>query len=272
MNYSNTNQLKDIVQRPYRVDIGQFLSRGWQIFSTNAGGFIGFFSLTMVIFWGLTFVPVIGSIAAGIIVVVLYAGYFFVAFKIVKGSPTEFGDFFKGFKNTYFLHLLLVNLVQNIFGGFLSLVSIASFGLLFYNSFRAMFHSSLGTDFGEGNQLPNLPELPIPPILTPVLLMLGLVSLFSAIYLAVSYTFAIPLIVDKKIGFWNALETSRQLITKKWVAFFGFSLVLFLINLAGILVGLVGSILTVPFTINAVAAAYESIVGLSSGSDTSLKE
>jgi len=203
MSYSNPNQLNDIIQRPYAVDISQFLSRGWQIFTKNAWGFIGFFFLHALISVGLSKLEVIGLIANGIISGVLAAGYFFVSFKIAKGSQTEFGDFFKGFKNTYFLHLLLVNLVQNIFGGFLSLVSMASFGLLFYNFFRAMFPFSSGTDFGEGNQLPNLPELPIQPILTPVLLMLGLLSLFSAIYLAVSYTFAIPLIVDKKIGFWK---------------------------------------------------------------------
>jgi uncharacterized membrane protein len=130
-----------------------------------------------------------------------------------------------------------------------------------------MFYLYLDSSFdlGEVTELPQLPELTIPPILIPILLVVGLLSLFAIIYLGVSYTFAIPLIVDKKIGFWAALETSRQLITKKWWSFFAFSLVIFSINLVGFLVGFVGIILTVPFTINAIAAAYESIVGVSNG-------
>jgi uncharacterized membrane protein len=268
MSYSNQNQLKDIIQHPYRVDISQFLNRGWQIFSANAGGFIGFLCLMTVILCGLNFIPVVGLIVAGILVPMFQAGFFFVAFKISQGSPVQFGDFFKGFKNTYFLNLFLVNLVQNIFGGFLGLVSVVSFGLLLYNFLRRMFYLYLDSSFdlGEVSELPELPELPIPPILIPILLVLGLLSLFAIIYLGVSYTFTIPLVVDKKIGFWAALETSRQLITKKWWAFFAFSLVIFSINLVGFLVGFVGSILTIPFTINAIAAAYESIVGLSNDS------
>jgi hypothetical protein len=59
------------------------------------------------------------------------------------------------------------------------------------------------------------------------------------------------------------METSRKLISKQWFPFFGFTIVLGLINFAAILLtcGL-GLLLTGPLTVCAVAAAYENIVGV----------
>jgi hypothetical protein len=256
--------LNEIIQRPYSVDISQFLRRGWQIFAQYAGGFIGFWLITFVIGAVLSRFSIFGLIANVIISGILSAGYFFVAFKIAKGSQIGFEDFFKGFKNTYFLPLFLANLVLQFFVGTLYFASIVSFTPAIYNKVRELVNSVLSSPSANAMQLP---ELLIPPELTHIFLILGLLMLLSAIYFGVAYTFTIPLIVDKKIGFWDALETSRQLITKKWFSVFGFSLVLSLINLAGLLFFFAGFILTVPFTVNAVAASYESIVGLSSSNN-----
>jgi uncharacterized membrane protein len=58
------------------------------------------------------------------------------------------------------------------------------------------------------------------------------------------------------------MEASRKLITKNWFSFFGFGLVLFLINLGGALLLGVGLLVTIPISACAVAAAYADIVGL----------
>jgi uncharacterized membrane protein len=92
--------------------------------------------------------------------------------------------------------------------------------------------------------------------------LLGILLIAPGIYLAIAYIFTVPLIVGKKMEFWPAMEASRKLITKKWTSFFGFSLVLTLINFAGVLLCGVGLLFTAPLTICAIAAAYESIVGL----------
>jgi hypothetical protein len=59
------------------------------------------------------------------------------------------------------------------------------------------------------------------------LLLVGIVStLFTisglccfalpGIYLAVAWTFAVPLVVDKQLRFWDAMELSRKVVTKHW--------------------------------------------------------
>ncbi|MBD0335059.1 MAG: hypothetical protein ICV62_06195 [Cyanobacteria bacterium Co-bin13] len=105
-------------------------------------------------------------------------------------------------------------------------------------------------------------------LVSGVLIALGFVLLIvPGLYLAVAYLFAQPLVIDKNIDFWQALETSRQIITKKWFSFFGLAILLVLLNLAGILALGVGILVTLPWTICILTAAYENVVGLNSVSE-----
>ncbi|MDX2239525.1 MAG: hypothetical protein NW224_02470 [Leptolyngbyaceae cyanobacterium bins.302] len=96
-----------------------------------------------------------------------------------------------------------------------------------------------------------------------LLIALGLILLIiPGIYLAVAYFFATTLVIEKRFDFWTALETSRKLVTKRWFSFLGFGLLLFLLNLGGALLFVVGLLITVPLTFCIIVAAYEDIIGL----------
>ena len=100
-------------------------------------------------------------------------------------------------------------------------------------------------------------------LVSSVMIGIGFVLLLlPGIYLAVAYTFALPLVLEKKMNFWDAMEFSRKLISKNWFSFFGFAFVLVLVNLAGGLLLGFGLLVTIPLTICAIAAAYADIVGL----------
>ena len=54
-------------------------------------------------------------------------------------------------------------------------------------------------------------------------LLIGIATLcfiLPGIYLAIAYMFALPLLLDKNLDFWPAMETSRKLVTKKMVCLF----------------------------------------------------
>ena len=100
-------------------------------------------------------------------------------------------------------------------------------------------------------------------LVSSVMIGIGFVLLLlPGIYLAVAYTFALPLVLEKKMNFWDAMEFSRKLISKNWFSFFGFAFVLVLVNLAGGLLLGVGLLVTIPLSVCAIAAAYADIVGL----------
>jgi len=114
---------------------------------------------------------------------------------------------------------------------------------------------------GFNNYLP----LFLVSLVSGVLIVIGFILLIiPGIYLSVAYTFALPLVLEKKMNFWDAMELSRKLISKNWFSFFGFAIVLALINIVGALLLGVGLLVTIPLSGCAVAAAYADIVGLPS--------
>jgi len=216
----------DISDRDYEFKFGQYLSRGWEIFKSNALPFIGFTLLTFIINGLLSALlpfPLGGGnfedgqgglgIVSSILLNLLIPGIYIVAFQIARNRPTTFSDFFKGFNRA--LPILLLAIVSGL------LIGIAT-----------------------------------------------LCFILPGIYLAIAYMFALPLLLDKNLDFWPAMETSRKLVTKKWFVFFGFSIVMGLINIAGLLLIGIGFLVTFPWTICATVAAYEDIVGLNSVADT----
>ncbi len=91
---------------------------------------------------------------------------------------------------------------------------------------------------------------------------LGLVFLIiPGIYLAVSWSLTIPLVLFKRMEFWDAMEASRQIVGKNWWSFFGMFLILFLLNLGGLLLLGVGLLVTIPLSSCVLYAAYHKIVG-----------
>jgi len=83
--------------------------------------------------------------------------------------------------------------------------------------------------------------------------------ILPGVYLAIAYSFAIILAVDKRLGFWESMETSRKVVTRQWWRVLGLVLLAipFLI-LGGIALG-VGVFVAIPLVLGAVTYAYEDL-------------
>ena len=88
-----------------------------------------------------------------------------------------------------------------------------------------------------------------------------LLCILPGIYLAVSWAFALPLVIDKKLDFWPAMELSRRVVTKHWWLMLGFLIVCGLVALAGLLACCVGIFVTAAIAQAALMYAYEDIFG-----------
>jgi uncharacterized membrane protein len=110
---------------------------------------------------------------------------------------------------------------------------------------------------------PKLPQLLVTAILFYLLVALGFVLLIiPGIYLLFAYNFAQPLVVEKNLRPWQALEASRKAITHRWFAFFGIALLLMLINFATVFTLFIGLLWTVPFSAIAAGILYRNIFGI----------
>ena len=135
--YDQRNSSNGLVRRNYQVSIGLFLGEGWQIISQNVGGFIGFFVISLIISIVLSNIPG-GALVNGFVSAILVAGNYIVGFKLLRGQPTSFGDFFTGFQGNRFLPILLTSLLTGLFSGIFSILAALSLMVGFLPSFRSI--------------------------------------------------------------------------------------------------------------------------------------
>jgi capsular polysaccharide biosynthesis protein/predicted Ser/Thr protein kinase len=103
-------------------------------------------------------------------------------------------------------------------------------------------------------------QLLLASFVSEVLLGLGFLCLIlPGIYLLVAWLFTLPLVIDKRLEFWPAMNLSRKVVSKHWWKFLGFGIVLVLLNLAGLVVFCVGLLVTFPVSIAALMYAYEDV-------------
>jgi hypothetical protein len=67
------------------------------------------------------------------------------------------------------------------------------------------------------------------------------------VYLLVAWVFSVPLVMDKRLEFWSAMELSRKVVTRVWFEILGLLLVAFLpVILAIIFTSIKGSLIALP--------------------------
>ena len=81
--------------------------------------------------------------------------------------------------------------------------------------------------------------------------------ILPGIYLLVAWMFTLPLVVDKQLDFWSAMELSRKMVTKHWFKFLGLNLVFLLLGVAGALALGIGIFVAVPLIFASTMYAYE---------------
>ncbi len=97
-------------------------------------------------------------------------------------------------------------------------------------------------------------------LISGILIVLGVFALIiPGVYLGVGYIFSMLFGLFGGFDFWTSMEYSRRLVHTNWWKFFGFILVLFLVNIAGILALGVGLLVTVPLTYLSIYVLFEEL-------------
>ena len=99
-------------------------------------------------------------------------------------------------------------------------------------------------------------------MVSQILIILGLLLLVvPGVYLMVGYILAPWFVLDRRVGFWEAMQLSRRTVQPHWFELFGLFLMIILINLLGALALGVGLLVTIPVSWCALTAAYATRVG-----------
>jgi hypothetical protein len=136
-------------------------------------------------------------------------------------------------------------------------------GLLSYYLKRIRGHQAeLGDAFSGFSA--NFLQLLLSFLVSSVLIGVGMIFCFlPGIYLAIAWQLSLPLTADKGIGFWDAMEVSRKVLTRNWWGMFALAIVCALINICGVICCGIGVFITIPLTLIALAYVYEDLFGQS---------
>ncbi len=239
----------------YELDLGGCIARGWTLVKENMGVLLVgtlVYLLSLVAIGGMHQIPILGPLVALANLVIsgpLMAGVFYLFIQAIRGEPVGIGNIFDGFRRG-FTQLFLATLVQGLLVGLCLAPAIVVFVV--------KLHPLIGQLQSAPHSSPQAMMDAIRPILFMPLLV-GLICALPAIYLSVSWKFTLPLIIDRQMEFWPAMQTSFKMVNRHWWQVFGLLILIDLVSLAGVLACCVGVVFTIPVGIAALMYAYETL-------------
>ena len=252
--YQLTNQLMkntdELLTNGYDFNMGKYMGDAWDLFKKGAGSYIGFTVVFFVIVMVLVFIPFV-NLLVSIFEYVLLSGIFIYSRNLLSDKG-EFSNFFEGFNS--FGQIFLFALVLFLF----TMPALVVFIIYlipdgFVNSAMNGFTDVeyLAEEFIAGI-MENLGAI----------VFLYLAMILYMMYLYISYSFTIVLIVDRNMSFWDAMELSRKVIAKNFFSFFGMYILLgVLVSFGTIITCGLGMLIAIPYMNTVIFSAYNSIIG-----------
>lgn len=239
-----------ILNGEIKVNIGNCMGRGWNLVKNHLGLAVGSTFLVILIGFIISIIPLIGSLLQAVFQGVLNGGLFWFYLKLIRGEEAEISNVFAGFK-IEFVQLMLAGLVTSLLTGIAAVLA----GLPFlFPVMMQMIH--LGSE-GVRNMG------------FSVTIVFGVIlAVLVAISLSVLWMFTLPLVIDKRLGFWEAMELSRKVAMKRFFPLLGLIFISAFIAGMGVIVCCVGILITIPIAIAAITYAYEDIFGSQQAAQT----
>jgi len=219
-----------LAEGDYDLDIGGCVSRGWELVKANFWPTVGVTALVMIIIGGVNQIVSLLTRPAmnGMILQhqVTPGAVLVIVFSTLASAP---------------------------------IYTIFTAGLLKY---YLMLIRGEGAQIGDAFSGfgPSIGQLALLSVVQMILVLLGiLLCVIPGIYLSVAWYFAMPLIIDRRMNFWAAMELSRKMVNKHWFMIFAFLIVYVLLIIAGLIACCIGIFVTMPIGFAALMYAYETI-------------
>lgn len=233
---------------PFRrnaVEPMQCIKGGWEMIKNQYWLFVGM---------SLVAILVGSAVPLGILLGPMMCGLYLTLFKARRGESIEFGTLFKGFD--YF--------GQSVIAALLHVIPIIAIVVPAYLLFYVSIFVSMAAQ-GASDE-------PNPAAFLGVMAMFGLfwlVVMIVILILTIGFTFAYPLIVDRKLQGFDAVKLSFKAAFGNFWRLLGMMLITSVLSILGILACYVGMFLVMPIGYAAIAKAYEQVFGLSDGLEAS---
>lgn len=222
------------------VEPVECIKAGWELIKSQYWLFVGMTLVAMLV----------GSaVPLGILMGPMMCGMYMALFQTRRGQPIEFGLLFKGFD--VFGNAVVATLLHMIP---IIIVVIPTYILFYIGMFGVMATTSSRN--GEPNPGALLGFFGVFAIVWLVIMVLLIV-------LSVVFTFAYPLIVDRRLSGLDAVKLSVRAGFGNFWRLLGMLLLTGLLSFGGLLLCYIGIFLVLPISLAAISVAYEQVFGLS---------
>lgn len=237
---------EELLQRDYDVEIGDCISQSWEAFKRNAGLVIGASVVAYLVLIVCNVIPFVAWLVSMIVSGPLMGGLWLFYIKNVRTEEVRFGDAFSGF-GPRFGSLLATYIVSTLLSMVAFIPAVIAAAIFIFIPLQTAAASG-GT----------------PEINTTGAIITGALAfpaVLVSIYLGVVWMFALPLVADKGLGFWSAMNLSRRMVNKHWWLTFALMIVCGLLSTVGALACGVGLLVTAPVAFGAFAVHYHRVFG-----------
>ena len=236
------------------IRIFDCIERGWGLAMTNYWPMIGTAALVTLCLLAVSMVPYVGGLIQMVMQGMFMGGliYYFLGKK--RGKPRRLEDAFSGFRRMT-LNLFLANLLI----GLLSILATIP-GLIIVGISVAFL--------GLEPEMKNFSFSTLEPLAIAGCVIGILIASAAVIYFTIGWLFTLNLVVDKRIGFWEAMKISRAVVNKQWWRLFGLQCMCGLIAFGGMLSCCVGYFFVLPVIQASNVYAYDDLFsGIKTGAE-----
>ncbi len=233
----------DVAERDVVLEIGDALGRAWALVTgPKMGMVIGGVAVWIAVQIGISLfaqIPLLGiliALASMVVGPALQGGLYAFMLRCVRGQAAEVGNIFDGVRYQ-FGQLFLGGLV-------VAVISIAA----------ALPGIALGVTGGI-----MVSQNTAMPAAIALITVGSIAMLVPLVYLSVCWAFTLPLIMDKRLEFWDAMTLSRAVVRKHWWRSFAFVFVAGLVTAVGVLACFIGYFFTLPLGTAAMCYGYEKL-------------
>ena len=254
---------------PGKIDFNECFSAAWKCFQANwlmcVLGTLIFYAITMVVQIPMQFAQVVfenftrhgSSPQIGIIIAIsvvflfftlvgtgvssiLSAGFLFFFIEALRTGKANIEHVFAGFRRSNWVQILLAMVVW-MAAVFVIILVMATVGILLNFVLASLMKSNVAKD---------------------VILILSIViACIPIFYLSPAIIFVFPLIVDKHLGFREAITTSLKIVHRQWFQTFGLLILVALITMIGLFACCVGILASLPFAYLIWGQGYRQLFG-----------
>lgn len=248
-------------EKPGKIRFDECLSKGWECFQRNWGicvvATLILFAISAVVQIPMQFaqtvlerfmghgasVEIWMMIGMGVVFLFFYAlatgvstilsaGFMYFFIESLRTGKSNIDNLFAGFRQSSWVQLLLA-MVAWILAIFVVVFVLLAPGIFLTTTMKSS----------------------VPVIVA------GVLALIPLIYFSVPLGFVFPLIVDKKLGFWQAILTAVKTVHSQWFQVLGLLILVGLIAMAGMLACCVGMLATMPLGYLVWCQGYRQLFG-----------